>query len=325
MNFEISEEHQMLRAAVREATARVEPTTAALWPVFCELGLTSICVSEAAGGVEMDALALAVVAEEVAYVSPGMAATLVLHNGTVCGLLERHKDDPKVAGLFADLVVGDRIGVGAVGPKPARQALWVHGFKNVAIGSDAGSVATVYEVTASDRIETAGFEGLGWATLNPENAVVTLSSTDEVMTPLTAMGLGAVAVGIGRAAFDAAASYSVERKQFGKPISQFQAIQWMLADSNAELDAARLLVRSAATSIADSVEGSLPQQCAYRAAETALEIADRAIQIHGGYGYTREYPVERMWRDARQLLVGCLQSGGHLRRAVAERTIGQVR
>ena len=90
----------------------------------------------------------------------------------------------------------------------------------------------------------------------------------------------------------------------------------MLADSNAELDAARLLVRQAAAYVSTGHPDArrLAEQAALSAAEAALAIADRAIQIHGGYGYTREYAVERFWRDAQQLLMGCLGGGDEIRR-----------
>ncbi len=326
MNFEISEEHQMLRDAVADAVARVEATPAALWPVFRELGLTGICASEAAGGVGMDALALAIVAEEVAYVHPGMATVFVLHNASVCAALESALQDESIANLLGELLVGDRVGTGTVCSAGARLALWMGNVPHVALDSVSGSGTTsVVQITQDAVSETASFEGLAWASVSGSSSQLTVPGEHRSLPPLVSMGLGAVGVGIGRAAFDAAAAYSIERKQFGKQLSQFQAIQWMLSDSNAELDASRLLVRGAANAIDLAEEGTISEQSAYHAAETAMKIADRAIQIHGGYGYTREYPVERLWRDARQLLVGCLNDGRSLRVRVAEGTIEEAR
>ncbi len=114
------------------------------------------------------------------------------------------------------------------------------------------------------------------------------------------IGVAAQALGIAQAALDASVSYAKERVQFGKPIATLQAIQWMIADMATEIDAARLLVYRAA-SLMDShrpysTEGAMAKLFA---SETATRVAGQAIQIHGGYGYTESYPVERNWRDAK--------------------------
>ena len=114
------------------------------------------------------------------------------------------------------------------------------------------------------------------------------------------VGIGAQAVGIAQGAFEAALAYSQERLAFGHPISQFQAIQFMLADMITEIDAARLLVRKAAwkqdTDRRFSMEAAIAKLFA---SEMATRVAHKAMQIHGGYGYSQEYPVERAYRDAR--------------------------
>jgi butyryl-CoA dehydrogenase len=114
------------------------------------------------------------------------------------------------------------------------------------------------------------------------------------------IGIGAQALGIAQAALDAAVAYAKERIQFGKPIATLQAIQWMLADMATEIDAARLLVYRAASNIDRglpySTEGAMAKLFA---SETATRVAGKAIQIHGGYGYTESYPVERHYRDAK--------------------------
>ena len=114
------------------------------------------------------------------------------------------------------------------------------------------------------------------------------------------IGIAAQATGIAQGAFEAALKYAQERMAFGHPIAQFQAIQFMLADMATEIDAARLLVRKAAwkqdTGSRFSLEASTAKLFA---SEMATRVAHKAIQIHGGYGYSREYPVERAYRDAR--------------------------
>lgn len=114
------------------------------------------------------------------------------------------------------------------------------------------------------------------------------------------IGIAAQALGIAQGAFVAAINYSKERVQFGKPISAQQAIQWMIADMAVEIDASRLLVYRAAWNKDNGLPYSKEAAMAkVFAAETSSRVASRAIQIHGGYGYTENYPVERAYRDAK--------------------------
>jgi len=114
------------------------------------------------------------------------------------------------------------------------------------------------------------------------------------------IGIAAQAVGIARGAFEAAIGYARERQQFGRPIADFQAIQFYLADMAMEIDAARLLVYKAAWAKGEGRRYSLEAaQAKLFASEMARKVTDKALQIHGGYGYTREYAVERFFRDAR--------------------------
>jgi butyryl-CoA dehydrogenase len=114
------------------------------------------------------------------------------------------------------------------------------------------------------------------------------------------IGIAAQATGIAQGAFEAALKYSPERMAFGNPISQFQAIQFMLADMTTEIDAARLLIRKAAWKQDSGARFSMEAAVAKLfASEMATRVTHKAIQIHGGNGYSREYPVERNYRDAR--------------------------
>ena len=122
------------------------------------------------------------------------------------------------------------------------------------------------------------------------------------------INIGACSVGTARAALDEAKAYVTDRKQFGRPISEFQATQFKLADMATELEAARLMIRSAA----DALDRKLPRatmQCAMAkrfATDTAFKIANDALQLHGGYGYLKDFPAERHVRDLRvhQILEG---------------------
>jgi alkylation response protein AidB-like acyl-CoA dehydrogenase len=119
------------------------------------------------------------------------------------------------------------------------------------------------------------------------------------------IGIGAWAVGIGRAAFEAARRYAKERVQFGKPLADFQAIQHMIADMATELDAARLLVWRAAW-LQDHGKRTTEESsiAKYFAARATMRACNAAVQIHGGYGYTREFDVERYLRDAKLAEIG---------------------
>jgi alkylation response protein AidB-like acyl-CoA dehydrogenase len=114
------------------------------------------------------------------------------------------------------------------------------------------------------------------------------------------IGIAAQAVGIAQGAFEEAMRYSQEREQFGKSISSFQAIQFYLADMSTEIDAARLMTWKAAWKKSIGKRYTLEAaQAKLYASEMAQRVTTKALQIHGGYGYTREYPVERFFRDAR--------------------------
>lgn len=119
------------------------------------------------------------------------------------------------------------------------------------------------------------------------------------------ISIGAISLGLARAAYEASIAYAHARNTFGKPIAEHQAIQFMLADAATELDAARLLIYRAAWL---KQEGKPYSKEAAMAKLYATEMAERvcrnAIQIHGGYGYSREYPVERIYRDARLMTIG---------------------
>ena len=118
------------------------------------------------------------------------------------------------------------------------------------------------------------------------------------------IGIGAQAVGIATAATREATEYAKDRKQFGQPIANFQAIQWMLADNLTELEAARLLVLRAAT-LKDATRPFSTEAAMAKlfASEAAWRATSRAVQVHGGYGYTREFPAERHLRDSRVTMI----------------------
>jgi alkylation response protein AidB-like acyl-CoA dehydrogenase len=138
------------------------------------------------------------------------------------------------------------------------------------------------------------------------------------------IGIAAQAVGIAEAAFEAARDYAKEREQFGQPIAKFQGVQWMLADMKTRLEAARLLTYQAAlvkdetkkTGGRFSMEASMAK---LYASETAMWVTTKAVQIFGGNGYSKEYPVERHFRDAK--ITEIYEGTSEIQRVVIARNI----
>ncbi len=119
------------------------------------------------------------------------------------------------------------------------------------------------------------------------------------------VSIAALAVGIAQGAYESALRYSGERQQFGKPIREFQAIQFKLADMATQIDAARLLMYRAA-SMKDQGKRTTKESSMAKlyASEVSVRVCDEAIQIHGGYGYTKDYPAEKYWRDSKLCTIG---------------------
>ena len=119
------------------------------------------------------------------------------------------------------------------------------------------------------------------------------------------VGIAALSVGIAQAALDASLKYAKERQQFGRPIAEFQAVQWKLAEMATEINAARLLTQRAAWMKTRGEPVTLAAaQAKYFASEAAVRATNEAVQIHGGYGFTKEFPVEKLYRDVKLMTIG---------------------
>jgi len=119
------------------------------------------------------------------------------------------------------------------------------------------------------------------------------------------ISIAALSLGIGRGAYDAARRYAQQRHQFGKAISEFQGIQWKLADMATQLDAARLLTLRAAVMKDAGQKTTLESSMAkLMASEVAVRVCDEAVQLHGGYGFIKDYPVEKFYRDVKLCTIG---------------------
>lgn len=136
------------------------------------------------------------------------------------------------------------------------------------------------------------------------------------------VGAATVALGIAQGAYELAVDYALKRQQFGRPIGEFQGIQWMLADMSIQLEAARALIHRAALSGTEFPDMQAAAQAKVLASDVALKVTNDALQIHGSAGYGRDRPLERMVRDARMFTI----SGGTgqvLRTQVASKILGQ--
>lgn len=134
------------------------------------------------------------------------------------------------------------------------------------------------------------------------------------------IGIAALAVGLAQGAFEAARSYALERRQFGKPIGEFQAIQWKLADTATRIEAARLLTYRAAYLKDQNRRTTLDSAMAkLYASETAVRAAEECVQIHGGYGFVKDYPAEKFFRDVKLTTIG--EGTSEIQRVVIAREI----
>ena len=242
---------------------------------LAELGFLGVTVSEAKGGVDLGAPAYALIVEALAGASPSVARRYAAHAGPALAVLsttDRDLEDCCSGAAFATFVLG-------LSPAPAQ----------VYVGLEHWS-----EHAAVQAADTMGHRGAGLAHVELQQPRSHGAGRARILA-WHGLGLAALALGSGRAAIGAAIRYALERRQFQERLADFQAIQWKIADSVTALDAAGLMVAQAARSLSEETAAAARTL----AARAALLAADHALQIHGGYGYTREYPVERQLRSAR--------------------------
>src|SRR6476619_120237 len=134
------------------------------------------------------------------------------------------------------------------------------------------------------------------------------------------ISIAALSVGIAQGAYEAAVKYSKERQQFGKPIAEFEAIQFKLADMATQIEAARLLtLRSAALKDEGKIVTKESSMAKLYASEVAVRVAEESVQIHGGYGYIKDYPAEKFWRDSKLCTIG--EGTSEIQRTVIAKTL----
>jgi short/branched chain acyl-CoA dehydrogenase len=376
VDFDLSDEHELLRSTVREfAEQKIAPVAEELdrehrFPYeivagLAELGLMGIPIPEEYGGSGGDTLSYAIAIEELTRVDSSVAITVAAHTslGTMPILLYGTEEQKRE--WVPDLASGKRLGAfGLTEPEAGsdagatrttaelRDGSWVVNGSKIFItnaGTDVTACVTITARTSEDEISnlivangTDGYEisapmrKMGWHASDtrelsfrdcevPEQNLLGergagyrqfLEILDGGRISVAAMGLG-----LAQGAFELAAGYASERRQFGKPISTFQAIQFKLADMATEIEAGRALVYKAAW-LKD--EGRPFAQAAAMAklytGELAHRVANHAVQIHGGYGYMDEYPISRLYRDQKVLEIG--EGTNEVQRLVIARHLG---
>ena len=357
MDFELTDEQQLIRDAVREfAEAEVAPIAAELdrdhrfprelLPKLAEMNLMGMPYPEKAGGAGADYLSYVIAVEELSRACASTGVILSAHTSLATWPIFKFGTEAQKDRYLHDMASGHRLGAFALtepaagtdaGAGTATATLHANGYalngsKMFITNAPYADVYIVFAKTDPER-GTRGMSAFivekdtpGFSVGEAEHKLgIRGSSTPPIYfsdcrVPKEALlggegdgfkiamqtldggriGISAQALGIAQAALDASVAYAKERVQFGKPIAALQAIQWMIADMATEVDAARLLVYRAASCVDNgqpySTEGAMAKLFA---SEVATRVAGKAIQIHGGYGYTESYPVERNYRDAK--------------------------
>jgi butyryl-CoA dehydrogenase len=357
MDFELTDEQQLIRDAVREfAEAEVAPIAGELdrdhrfpdelLPRMAELNIMGMPFPEKCGGAGADETSYVLAVEEISRACASTGCILSAHTSLATWPVFKFGTDAQKDRYLADMASGRRLGAFALTEPGAGTdagsgtcTATLHGDEYALNGSKIfitnAPFAEVYIVFAKTDPErgTRGMSAFivekdtpGFSVGEAEHKLgIRGSSTpplyfSDCRVPRDALlgkegdgfkvamqtldggriGIAAQALGIAQAALDASVAYAKERVQFGKPIAANQAIQWMIADMGTAVDAARLLVYRAAWCVDTGRDyGTEGAMAKLFASEAATRVADRAIQIHGGYGYTESYPVERNYRDAK--------------------------
>jgi alkylation response protein AidB-like acyl-CoA dehydrogenase len=360
--FSLSEEHQALRESVRALAddkiapraAEVDRTSEFPWDVYDALvksDLQAVHIPEAYGGAGADAIATAIVIEEVARACASSSLIPAVNKlGTVPLLLSASEDLkqrylPRVAsgeGMFCYALSEPEAGsdAGSMKTRAVRDgdSYVLNGVKRWITNAGVGQFYTVMAVTdpAEGSSGISAFvvekDDPGFTFGAPEHKLGIKGSptrelyfddcripADRIIGPEgtgfrtalatldhTRITIAAQALGIAQGALDYALSYVKERHQFGKPVADFQGVQFMLADMAMKLEAARQLTYAAAAKSERAMDGQrdpdltfFSSACKCLASDAAMDITTDAVQLLGGYGYTNDYPVERMMRDAK--------------------------
>ncbi|RKQ31548.1 acyl-CoA dehydrogenase [Oceanobacillus halophilus] len=357
MNFQLTEEQEMLRKMVRDfAINEVEPTAAerdeeerfdrSIFNKMAELGLTGIPWSEEYGGIGSDFVSYVIAVEELSRVCASTGVTLSAHLSLASWPIYKYGNEEQKKSFLYRLATGEALGAYALSEPGAgsdvasmKTTAKKDGDEYVLNGSKVwitnGGVADLYLVFAktdpdanhkgvSAFIVEKGTEGFLFGKKEKKLGIRSSPTTELIFencrVPKENMlgaegdgfkiamstldggrnGIAAQAVGIAQGALDAAVDYAKEREQFGKPIATNQGISFKLADMATEVEASRLLTYQAAWLESQGLPyGKASAMSKLFAGDTAMKVTVEAVQVFGGYGYTKDYPVERYMRDAK--------------------------
>lgn len=379
MNFELNEDHKLIRETVRSfAEKDIKPFAAELdeketfssgiTRKMGELGLFGMNIPESYGGAGLDNISYIIAVEELARVDGSHAATLAAHNSLGIGPIYYYGNEAQKKKYLPLLCTGSAIwafglteteaGSDSRGSRTKAELVngeWVINGSKIFItngSSELSAGVTVQAVTDetngkkefSTILLDKGTEGfitreikgkMMWRASDtsemffdncrvPEDNLlggrgqgsrIMLSTLDNGRLSIAAMGLGCA-----QGAYEMALKYAKERKQFGKPIAEFQAIAFKLADMAMKIELARNLLYKACWLKDNKMEfGKESAMAKLYCSEIAKEVADEAVQIHGGYGLMKSYPVERFYRDQRLLQIG--EGTSEIQRLVISRYI----
>jgi len=320
---------------------------AALMARVADLGVLGCLTSPGLGGLGLDLATYAMVLEELAR-GWSTVAGLVAAQATAAHIIERFGEPAARQRLLSSMTRGEQRGAVALGPGVGARAdgdgwalagtaaLVDHAEQSDVLvvlamtpdGEPAGFVVerNAPHLTVGATPATLGARGLGAADVVLDGVRVGGSArlgdgAARAAEVLARLALAATAVGLAQAAFEAALRYSQQRSTFGQPICQHQAVQLKLADMATRITAARLLTYRAAERLtADADDDSGVRMAKVEASEMAADVTLESMRIHGGYGYTSEFPVERLYRDAARLVVTPTDNDAE-RRLVARRAI----
>jgi alkylation response protein AidB-like acyl-CoA dehydrogenase len=353
----LSEQHQMIRDALRDFSQQQLVPNAARWDrerefphdalkQLAALGAFGVAVPQEQGGAGLDYLSLALVIEEIAAGDGGVSTIISVNNCPVCSIGMSYANESQKRDWLLPLAKGDMLGAFCLTEPHAGSdasalrttarrdgdSYVLNGVKQFITSGKHADVAIVMAVTD----KAAGKRGISafWVPTNTPGYIVARieeklgqhsSDTaqilfedcripaanliaDEGMGYKIALsgleggriGIAAQSVGMAQAAFDAALLYAKDRQSFDKPLFEHQAVQFRLADMATQIEAARQLVWHAAA-MKDAGMPCLKEAAMAKlfASEMAEKVCTEAIQIHGGYGYLADFPVERIYRDVR--------------------------
>lgn len=359
MNFDLTEEQNLIRDMVREfAVAEVAPTAkirdeeerfdrALMFDRLSELGLTGIVFPEEYGGGGADYISYAIAVEELSRVCASTGVTLSAHLSLCANPIYLFGSEEQKQQFLVPLAKGEKMGAfGLTEPSAGSDAggtkttavregnEWILNGTKIFI-TNGGEAETYVVFARTDKnaqkhfgisafILEKGTPGFSFGKKEQKLGIRSSPTLELIFEncriPATnilgeegqgfkiamktldggRIGIASQALGIAQGALDAAVNYAKERKQFDIPIGKFQGVQFQLADMATQIEAVRLLVYSAAYKAGNGQSYSQASAMAkLMASETAMKVATQAVQILGGYGYTRDFPVERMMRDAK--------------------------